>query len=97
MAGTLGSILLALITIGFIQKTQNYLPVWRNDLALWSYASQQTPDLPAVQIQRAISLRNAGQSKEAMKALDYALTHCNPDEIDRKRIEAKIADWTHSN
>lgn len=96
MAWAVGGVLMILITSGFIQKTRNYLPVWRNDLALWSYASQQTPYLPAVQIQRAISLHNAGQTQAAIQALDYALAYCDPDEVDRERIEAKKVAWMNN-
>lgn len=95
LAWAMGLAMMVLVSAGYIQKTQNYLPVWQSDLALWAYASQQTPDLPAVQIQRAISLQNAGQTDAAIEALDYALTHCDPDDIDRERIKEKKAAWTN--
>ena len=88
-----GGALLLLVTVGFVARTQAQLPVWRNDLALWESAAQHVPQLPVVQIQRAISLHNAGRTDAALAALDYALIHCRPDELDRKRILEKQAAW----
>jgi hypothetical protein len=79
----------ASVTVGFIQRTRDYLPVWRNDFALWEHAVAHVPELSVVQIQRATSLHNAGQTDAALEALEYALTHCEPDSLDRERIEAK--------
>ena len=77
-----------------MKQTRDYLPVWRNDLALWEHAVQEVPQLPVVQIQRAISLKNAGQTTAAINALNYALTHCEPDDIDRQRIEEKLVEYS---
>jgi hypothetical protein len=40
-----------------------------------------------------MSLQHAGQTEAALKALDYALAHCNPDDLDRERIKAKQIEW----
>ncbi len=89
----MGGVLMLLVAGSFVKATRDYLPVWRNDLALWEYAVQEAPQLPVVQIQRAISLKNAGQTAAAINALDYALTHCEPDPIDRQRIEEKLVEY----
>ncbi len=89
-------ILMLLVTVGFAQKTRNYLPIWRNDFALWEHAAGQVPELSIVQFQRAMSLKDAGQTQAAMRALNYALTHCHPDELDRNLIEAELTEWRKS-
>lgn len=87
------SLAVLLATAGLICRTREYLPVWKNDLALWEHAVAHVPELAVVQIQRAISLYNAGDKEAAIETLDYALAHCNPDEADRERILAKKAAW----
>jgi hypothetical protein len=76
-----------------MHRTQEYLPVWRSDQALWEHAVAHVPELSVVQIQRAISLHNAGNTQAAVDALDYALAFCDPDELDRDRILAKKSEW----
>jgi hypothetical protein len=93
LSWAIASAMMLLVTAGFVQRTRNYLPVWRSDLALWEHAVEQVPQLPVVQIQRAMSLQHAGQTEAALKALDYALAHCNPDDLDRERIKAKQIEW----
>ncbi len=66
--------------------TAQYLPVWRNPLSLWDHARQATPSLPTVHYQWALALTDAGRFQEAITALDFALTNCNPDEVDQNRI-----------
>ncbi len=92
----IGGVLMLAIAGGLIKQTRDYLPVWRSDLALWEHAAQEVPELPVVQIQRAISLKNAGQRAAAINALNFALTHCEPDDIDRKRIEEKLVQFRES-
>lgn len=70
--------------------TLNYLPVWKDPLALWSYAREHTPSLAVVQIQWAITLEDLGRAREAAAALHYALDHCRPDIPDRERIQAML-------
>lgn len=77
-----------------VLATSAHLPVWQDDFSLWSYSSQQTPNLTVVQIQWATSLHNQGQTREAIRVLDRALKVCTPDDIDRGRIQQTIAEWT---
>jgi protein O-mannosyl-transferase len=93
MSWAIAGLLMLLVASGLIQRTRDYLPVWQNDLALWEHAAQQAPSLPVVQIQRALSLYNAGHTEGALRTLDFALAHCEPDEMDRERILAKQAEW----
>ncbi|MEZ6044399.1 MAG: hypothetical protein R3C11_02215 [Planctomycetaceae bacterium] len=46
-----------------------------------------------MQIQMANTLHDAGDTEAAIEHLEYALAHCNPDDLDRKRIEQKLSDW----
>ncbi len=89
----LAGLIMVLVVLGLARRTRDYLPVWRNDLALWEHANAHVPELCVVQIQRAISLHNAGDTHAALGALDHALLHCNPDELDQERIEAKKIAW----
>lgn len=89
----LATIAALLVTAGLVHRTRSYLAVWRNDLALWEHAVAHVPELAVVQIQRAISLYNADNKDAAIEALDYALAHCQPDELDRERILARKAEW----
>ncbi|MCA9041225.1 MAG: hypothetical protein KDA65_12805 [Planctomycetaceae bacterium] len=82
-----------MLVVLFTGKTAAYMPVWRNGMALWTYTEQQVPQLAVVQIQMANTLHAAGETNAARKHLQYALEHCSPDELDRQRIEQKLADW----
>jgi hypothetical protein len=92
-ATILAPVALLAATAGLMQRTREYLPVWRNDPALWEHAALEVPELSVVQIQRAISLYNAGETEAAITTLDYALAHCDPDQFDRERIHAKKSEW----
>lgn len=93
----LAGVAVLMATVGLIHRTREHLPVWRNDLALWEHAVSHVPELSVVQIQRAISLHNSGNTEAALETLDYALAHCNPDERDRERIAAKKTAWEKQN
>jgi hypothetical protein len=71
-------------------QTLTYLPVWREPLTLWSHARVHAPSLTVVQIQWAITLEDQGRFAEASNALNYALEHCHPDELDIQRIEKML-------
>ncbi|HWL08020.1 MAG TPA: hypothetical protein VNQ76_06440 [Planctomicrobium sp.] len=75
--------------------TANYLPVWKNPVSLWTDARSKTPSLTVVQIQWALTMEEEGRPEEALSALKYALEHCNPDKLDRERIQ-KIQDRLRS-
>ncbi|QDT34446.1 hypothetical protein [Thalassoglobus polymorphus] len=75
--------------------TLTYLPVWSQPLTLWHYAKSETPTLTVVQIQWALTLQDLGETDDAREALKYALAHCNPDELDQKRIQRMLDEWDH--
>ncbi len=74
--------------------TSQHLPVWKNAETLWSHAHQHVPQLPVVQIQRALTLHDSGRIREAVEILKLAQKDCVADEADRQRIERHIAEWT---
>ncbi|WP_437224524.1 hypothetical protein SH661x_003667 [Planctomicrobium sp. SH661] len=82
-AGT-SALVIGLSTAG----TLNYLPVWKEPLALWSYARQQLPDEPLVQKQWALTLRDLGRTDEAREVLLKTLPLVETDEPQKKSIEA---------
>jgi hypothetical protein len=69
------------------------LPVWRDDQALWADAISKSPELPVVRIQWAESLYAAHYEDQAVAVLRRALVETRPDEADRERMLAAIADW----
>ena len=81
-------------TIPLIIATYEHLPVWQNDQALWENTMARTPDLPLVHIQYAWMLRNSGQREAAISRLRHTLAEMTPDELDRRRIEETIEDWS---
>ena len=81
------------VVVGYSAATVRYLPVWRDGGSLWEHANRHVPQLAVVQIQRAITLHALGETDEAVAVLERALIECAPDEIDRKRIEEKLASW----
>ncbi len=93
LAMGIATVAFAGFTLGLVYGTRTYLPVWKTDVALWEHAVQHAPNLTTVQIQRAISLNNKGETDAALLALDYALTNCQPDKIDRKRIREMKATY----
>lgn len=93
---TLG-LLLTVLAVGaagvYSQRTAEQLPVWRNGTALWRHAMRCTPHLAVVHIQWANTLHKHGRTQQALAVLQRALTNCDPDEIDRRRIEEKLETW----
>jgi protein O-mannosyl-transferase len=83
----------AVLLLGYVVATQERLPVWRNDSALWNDAIQKSPGLSVVRIQWATSLHNDKKKVEALAALERALVETRPDAADRERMLATIAEW----
>lgn len=76
--------------VALFLATRLHLPVWQNDLALWEHTLAQVPELPVVRIQYALMLHGQGKNSEAIELLQETLATCQPDDIDRERIEKKI-------
>jgi len=84
------------LLLGFAVATHERLPVWRDDRALWADAFEKSPGLAVVRLQWATSLHNSQNNAAAVAVLEQALVETHPDQADRQRIEAAIADWKHS-
>lgn len=82
-----------IVVVGYSAATARYLPVWRDGTSLWEHANRHVPQLAVVQIQRANTLHELGETDQAIAVLEQALIRCSPDEIDRRRIEEKLANW----
>ncbi|HEV8000324.1 MAG TPA: hypothetical protein VGP63_10620 [Planctomycetaceae bacterium] len=91
LAAAAGGVLLC----GYLTVTQERLPVWRTDQALWADAIAKSPELSVVRIQWAQSLYASHHEGEAVAVLKRALVETRPDEADRERMLATISDWNH--
>ena len=81
------------VVVGYALAASQYLSVWRDPMSLWTHAHQHVPQLAVVQIQRANTLQSLDRTDEAIHVLEAALVHCDPDEVDRRRIEEKLTQW----
>jgi hypothetical protein len=93
VARSLATAACGVLVCGYLDVTQNRLPVWRDDQALWADAISKSPELPVVRIQWAESLYAAHYEDQAVAVLRRALVETRPDEADRERMLAAIADW----
>jgi hypothetical protein len=92
-----GRVLLVVAAVlAYATAAKAHLPVWQDGLSLWQHASQTAPQLAVTQIELANALRADGETHEAIAVLERALTRCRVDDIDRRRIEAKLTDWKGS-
>ena len=82
-----------MLLLGYVVATEERLPVWRDDRALWEDAIQKSPGLAVVRIQWATALHNSRKNAEAVAVLERALVETSPDAADRKRIRDMLADW----
>jgi hypothetical protein len=87
------AVMMALATGLYTAQSQRYLEVWRNPVTLWRHAIRQSPNLPVVQIQWALTLRDYGHLPEARAILNDVLAQSRTDEGDRKRVEAILEEW----
>ncbi|MEX0718196.1 MAG: tetratricopeptide repeat protein [Planctomycetaceae bacterium] len=71
--------------------THRHLPVWRDSVSLWRHTARVSPGLAVVQYQLADALFARGETDEAVAALERALADCDPDDLDRERIERRLA------
>jgi len=92
--GGIRSAAIAAVICGFALTSVARLPVWKNDLALWRRTVGQMPQLAVVQIQWADALHRQGHDLAAEAALHLALSKCDPDDADRRRIQERLNDWT---
>jgi len=82
LAALASTVLIGLASWG----TLNYLPVWKDPVSLWSYARQQAPTIPIVQIHWALTLKDLGLLEEARKVLQQTIDQGRPDLAEQKLI-----------
>ena len=92
LAGSMAAVVMMAGTLVYAEKTQQYLPVWKNSLSLWSYATQQTPTLPVTWIQLAYTLESEGRLEEAISILEKTQA-MDLDKHDRRRIGESLYQW----
>lgn len=73
-----------------------HLPVWQDSDSLWAHTMQKVPQLPVVRIQLALTLRDSGRTSDALRVMRQALVECQPDELDRVRMQRAIEEWSVS-
>jgi hypothetical protein len=79
---------------GYGQRTVEYLPVWKNSLSLWTYATQKTPTLAVTWIQLALTHHALGHTDKAVATLHTAMGTCRMDVHDEKRVTEMLHKWT---
>ncbi|HXY37050.1 MAG TPA: hypothetical protein VEI07_22675 [Planctomycetaceae bacterium] len=96
VARSLAAAACGVLVCGYLAVTHERLPVWRDDQSLWADAISKSPRLPVVRLQWAESLYAAHHKDQAVAALRRALVETRPDEADRERMLAAIADWNRT-
>jgi hypothetical protein len=81
------------LVCGYLFVTHQRLPVWRDDQSLWADAITKSPELSVVRIQWAESLYAVHHERQAVAVLKRALLETRPDQADRERMLAAIAEW----
>jgi tetratricopeptide (TPR) repeat protein len=59
-------------------RTREQIPVWHDNLSLWSAAQSRFPGDPLVNYSLALALVNAGRLSEARAPAERAVTHSDP-------------------
>ncbi len=94
---TIGNSLRGILAVGSITAcltlTLQHLPVWQNSHSLWTHAMEQHPKMPVLRIQMALTVHARGQEREAIRQLQLALLECQPDDLDRERMQGMIDEW----
>ena len=53
----------------------------------------QYPDMPILRIQNALTKYDNGHVQEAVTLMKDALRECQPDELDRERMQDFVREW----
>ncbi|MBI4464602.1 MAG: glycosyltransferase family 39 protein [Acidobacteria bacterium] len=61
------------VVVVFAWQTQNYLPVWRNDLALWEATAKTCPTSPFCRCNLGLALLQKGEIERGVKELIRAV------------------------
>jgi hypothetical protein len=96
LARSLAAAACGVLVCGYVALAHDRLPAWSNDQSLWADAIAKSPKLAVVRIQFAQSLYSAHHESEAVAVLRRALKDTRPDEADRERMLATIADWSRT-
>lgn len=82
------------IILGFSAvRTMEYLPVWKDSFSLWQHSVAQYPKMPVIQIQVALTEAQNGRLSTAAQIVERALTECQPDDLDRDRMQRLASGW----
>ncbi|MEZ6063110.1 MAG: hypothetical protein R3C19_22425 [Planctomycetaceae bacterium] len=81
-------------TAAYLVMTSQHLPVWQNSQSLWNHTMQHVPQLPVVRMQLALTHYDNGQQREAIRILQQALVECQPDDLDRERMQSAVSEWS---
>ncbi len=87
------SLAIVMVTLSYSAMAMKYVHVWREPATLWSHALEQSPELPVVQIQWALTLHDQGETAQACAMLEQVAAGRRADEGDRRRIARLLAEW----
>lgn len=85
--------LTACAVVACLITTWNHLPVWTNSQSLWTHALTKYPDMPVLRIQYALTMHSSGRVREAIRLMKLALLQCQPDDLDRDRMQRLVNTW----
>jgi len=70
-----------------------YLPVWNSPFDLWTHTLTCYPDMPIARIQMALTEYDSGRVFTAVEQMRAALRECEPDKLDRERMNVFLEEW----
>ena len=82
------------LVVAALSATTQHLPVWKNSFTLWNHAMTQVPQLPTVRMQLALTHYDCGLKRQAIDILQGAVVECQPDELDRQRMNDATRRWS---
>lgn len=85
--------LLSCVIVACLVTTWAHLPVWTNSQSLWTHALSKYPDMPVLRIQYALTMHNSGRVRDAIRLMSLALLQCQPDDLDRERMQRLVRTW----
>lgn len=71
----------------------SYLSVWNSPFDLWTYTLGRYPNMPIARIQMALNEYDSGRVFTAVQQMRSALRECEPDELDRERMNVFLTEW----
>jgi hypothetical protein len=49
--------------------------------------------MPVLRIQYALTMHNSGRVRDAIRLMSLALLQCQPDDLDRERMQRLVRTW----